>query len=196
MRVLTFEEVFVTRMLCRHGNCERITNFLRTLSRHHKKKQAAAFTRDELFRFLRDAPNDGKNLVDKLIVLCGFYGGLRSTEIVTLTWEEVAFTEDGMLVTIGQSKTDRAGIGAVKLLPKLDDEELCPVHYFRVYEGQVKQTCGRLFCQYRQGTFTRMAVGKTAIANVPKTVASFLKLENPTTYTGHSLRVSSASDGR
>ena len=130
--------------------------------------------------------------MNKLVVLAGFYGGLRGCELVALTWEDLSFSQDGILLRIAFSKTDRAGVGVVKLLPKLQEKEICPVHYFTVY----KQNCipkGRLFCQFRNGKFTKMPLGKTVIANVPRIVATFLELENPSAYTGHSLRVSSAT---
>jgi hypothetical protein len=37
---------------CDLGNAPRIADFLKTLSRFHKKKKACAFSRDEIFRFL------------------------------------------------------------------------------------------------------------------------------------------------
>jgi hypothetical protein len=40
--------------------------------------------RDELFRFLREAPSVGKDLVTKLVALAGFYNGLRAYELVAL----------------------------------------------------------------------------------------------------------------
>lgn len=175
------------------GRSERITNFLRTISRFHKKKQAPAFTRDQLFEYLKTAPNVGYPLINKLVLLVGYYAGLRSSETVALTWEDLEFAVEGILVKIVCSKTDRAAIGAFKLLPKLDDQELCPVRYFLLYKTMVKSATGRLFCQFRNDSFTRMPIGKTSIAVVPKQIALFLRLDGARLYTGHALRVSSAT---
>jgi integrase len=119
------------------GAGERIAHFLKTLTRHHLKKQAPAFTRDELFTYLRTAPSEGKSLINKLVLVVGFFGGLRSSEITALTWEDISFSSDGILVTIRRSKTDPAGIGAVKLLPKLDELLVSPVYYFSKYKSAV-----------------------------------------------------------
>jgi integrase len=80
------------------GTSGRITDFLKTLSRHHKKKKAIAFNRDELFRYFRGAPSTGRKLVVKLIALTGYYGGLRSSELVALCWEDINFAQEGILV--------------------------------------------------------------------------------------------------
>jgi integrase len=175
------------------GAASRISDFLKTLSRYHKKKKAPAFSRDELFKFLREAPNSGRSLVDKLIVLTGFYGGLRSCELVALTWADIVLTPEGILVNIARSKTDQAGVGAVKLLPANQDRALCPTEYFAMYKAQVPHPEGRLFRWFQDGKFTKAPLGKTTITGVPRTVAAFLCLENPNMYTGHALRVTSAT---
>jgi integrase len=178
---------------CDVGRSPRVVDFLKTLSRFHKPKKALALSRDEIFRFLRESSSKDNGLVDKLILLAGYYGGLRGCELVALTWEDLTFAHEGILLRIGQSKTDRAGIGSVKLLPKLDEDFICPVYYFTLYKSLVSATTGRLFCQFRHGKVTKMPYGKTKVSEVPKAVASFLGLPSPSAYTGHALRVSSAT---
>jgi integrase len=175
------------------GSSQRIIDFLKSKSRMHKKKKAEAFTRDELFRYLREAPSDGNFLISKLILLAGFYGGLRGCELVALTWDDLTLSKEGFLLRIAFSKTDRAGVGAVKLLPVMEEKAICPVAYFTEYKALVPETKGRLFLQYRDGKFIRTPIGKNKIAEIPRTIALFLGLENPASYTGHALRVSSAT---
>ena len=171
----------------------KISDYLKTLGRQHKKKKAPAFLRDDLFRYLRTAPNTGPHLLRKLVLLAGFYAGLRSCEIVALFWENLVFTDEGILLTITFSKTDRAGVGSVKLLPKLSEPEICPVHYFTIYKDLVGDNSGRLFRTYQGNKFIKTPIGKNKISDMPKEIALFLKLENPNSYTGHSLRVTSAT---
>ena len=49
---------------CAHdiGVAMRINDYLKALTRQHKKKKAPALTREQLFRFLREAPSEGKDL--------------------------------------------------------------------------------------------------------------------------------------
>jgi integrase len=175
------------------GCSARITDFLKTLSKLHKKKKAPAFSRDDIFLYLRTAPSDGTHLVNKCILVTGFYAGLRSSELVALTWEDIVFSEGGILVNIRYSKTDRAGVGSVKLLPKLDEEAICPIYYFSKYKEVVQEATGRLFKKFFNGKFINVPIGKNKIAGVPSDIATFLNLENPKSYTGHSLRVTSAT---
>jgi integrase len=175
------------------GHSSRIIDFLKTLSRTHKKKKAAAFSRDDIFRFLREAPSEGNDLTCKLVLLAGFYGGLRGCELVALTWADLTFTKEGILLRIAYSKTDRAGVGAVKLLPALEEQAICPVHYFSIYKRLVGIPTGRLFCQFRNNKFIKTPIGKNKLSEIPKHIATFLGLEAAASYTGHALRVSSAT---
>ena len=175
------------------GVATRIADFLKTISRHHIKKEAAAFTREQLNSFFRDSPNTGRDLVIKLIAMTGYYGGLCGCEIVALCWDDVYFSEEGILIKIMKSKTDQARVGATKLVPKLPEEAICPVFYFTKYRDELKEPTGRLFKQYHNGKFVNLPVGKTLVAEVPSRIALFLGLEDPRSYTGHALRVSSAT---
>jgi integrase len=125
--------------------------------------------------------------------MTGFYGGLRSCEIVALCWEDLHFAGEGILVRIARSKTDQAGVGATKLLPKLPEDAVCPVFYFTKYRAGFAEQKGRLFRQFQNGKYINSPLGKNAIADVPRQIATFLRLENPARYTGHALRVSSAT---
>lgn len=125
--------------------------------------------------------------------MTGFYCGLRSCELVALYWEDLNFAQEGILVQIKKSKTDQAGVGATKLMPKLPEEAICPVYYYTKYREHFTELTGRLFRQFQGGKFIKSPLGKNAIASVPREVAMFLGLSNPHLYTGHSLRVSSAT---
>jgi integrase len=168
-------------------------DFLKTLAKFHKKKKAPSFTRDQMFEYLRKAPHQGKDLIIKLALLTGFYGGMRCCEIVALTWEDVVFAQEGILLTIRYSKTDRAGIGATKLLPALEEKALSSLFYFSLYKEQVADRMGRLFRNFANDKFTKSPIGKNAITTFPRKITEFLDLPNPESYTGHSFRVSSAT---
>jgi integrase len=165
------------------GIAARIADFLKILSRHHKKKKAAAFEREQLSTFFRSSLSEGCDLVVKLVTMTGFYGGLRSCEIVPLCWEDLHFTAVDLLVLVARSKTDQAGIGATKLLPKLPDDAVCPVFYFTKYRAAFVEPKGLLFRQFHNSKFINSPVGKNMIATVPQQIASFLGLENPSIYT-------------
>ena len=51
----------------------------------------------------------------------------------------------------------------------------------------------RFFLNYRNGKCTKQVVGKNTLGDIPKKIATYLKLPNPELYTGHSFRRSSAT---
>ena len=175
------------------GRAPRITEYLKTLSKFHKKRKAPSFTREEVFDYLRRATNVGKDLLNKVVLLAGFYGGMRCCELAALLWEDVAFAAEGVLIKIRFSKTDRAGVGATKLLPALEDDAISAAFYFSLYRDAVADKTERLFRNFAVGKFTRAPIGKNIISGMPRSIAQFLDLSNPESYTGHSFRVSSAT---
>ena len=62
-----------------------------------------------------------------------------------MQWDDLNFADEGILLKIRYSKTDRAGIGATKLLPKLDEQAVCPVFYYSKYRDTVADKTGRFF---------------------------------------------------
>ena len=68
-----------------------------------------------------------KKARDKSIVLIGFGGGFRRTELVSLDHEDLEFVPEGLKITIKRSKTDQFGEGMTKGLPYFDNELYCPV---------------------------------------------------------------------
>ena len=68
-----------------------------------------------------------KKLRDKSIILIGFGGGFRRTELISIDHEDLEFVPEGLKITIKRSKTDQYGEGMIKGLPYFDNEIYCPV---------------------------------------------------------------------
>lgn len=98
--------------------------------------------------------------MDKLVLLCVFYGGLRSSELASLKWEDVVFAQEGIFINIAVSKTDRAGVVAVKFLPKIEKEKVCLNFYFNRYKEAVKSTEDLLFLHFRNQKFINQRLGR------------------------------------
>ena len=65
---------------------------------------------------------------DKTLILIGFAGGFRRTELkVSLMIDDLDFVEDGLKITIKKSKTDQSGEGMIKGLPYFTNDIYCPV---------------------------------------------------------------------
>ena len=52
-----------------------------------------------------------KKLRDKTIILIGFGGGFRRTELISIDYEDLEFVPEGLKINIRRSKTDQFGEG-------------------------------------------------------------------------------------
>jgi hypothetical protein len=68
------------------GNTPSVQALLKSLEKKHIKKQSKCFAREELFRYLRETPNEKENLLIKLVAVIGFYCTARTCELLPLTW--------------------------------------------------------------------------------------------------------------
>ena len=75
------------------------------------QREAKPLLREDLFRVL-DATGEGvKDARDRALLLIGFAGGFRRSEIVGLDCDDVERARQGMIVTLRRSKTDQEGAG-------------------------------------------------------------------------------------
>ena len=64
---------------------------------------------------------------DKAILLVGFYGALRRSELAGIDVEDLMFTRLGLLITLRKSKTDQFDQGQMIAIPMVKDKEYCAV---------------------------------------------------------------------
>ena len=76
---------------------------------------------------------DKENIRDKALILIGFAGGFRRSELVNIDYEDIEFVPEGIKILIKRSKTDQSGEGAIKAIPYFDNQEFCPVLALKKY---------------------------------------------------------------
>lgn len=85
---------------------------------------------------------------DKAIILIGFTGAFRRSEIVSLQLSDLTEVKGGFDVTLRFSKTDQMGEGKIKAIPYGDNPETCPVKAIKAWLDEMKKadiTDGPLF---------------------------------------------------
>jgi integrase len=87
---------------------------------------AAVLTKD-LRAMLQTLPGGLLGVRDRALLLIGFAGALRRSEIVALRAEDCEFTSDGLVITLRLSKTDQEGEGRKIGIPNGSNLETCPV---------------------------------------------------------------------
>jgi site-specific recombinase XerD len=129
-----------------------------------------------------------KKLRDKTIILIGFAGGFRRSELVNLDYQDIEFVNEGIKIIIKKSKTDQYGEGFIKAIPYFSNSEFCPVialkNWFNI--SYIK----------KNSIFRKISKSGNILENrlTDQSVALILKYHmlnadlNPNNYSGHSLR--------
>ncbi len=117
-----------------------------------------------------------KKIRDKAIILIGFSGGFRRSELVNLIYDDVEFVNEGVKIFIKRSKTDQSGEGMTKAIPYFDNQSFCPVISLKNWINILEIKSGKIF-----------DISDKSIALIIKKYASLSGLD-PNKYSGHSLR--------
>lgn len=82
---------------------------------------------------------------DKALVLVGWSGALRRSELVALNLEDIDFVDQGMTLQITRSKTDQQGAGYKIGIPFAADKQYCPVLNLKKWIDLARLSSGPLF---------------------------------------------------
>lgn len=123
---------------------------------------------------------------DRALLLLGFAGAFRRSELVALTMDDVIFNQKGMLVEITRSKTDQAGEGQRIAIP--NGTGLCPVEALRAWIDFADISHGPIFRAIdRHENLSPLGLSDRTVARIVKKYAALAGL-NPANFSGHSLR--------
>jgi site-specific recombinase XerD len=117
-----------------------------------------------------------KKVRDKALVLIGFSGGFRRSELVSLEFEDVEFVSEGVKIFVKRSKTDQSGEGMTKAIPYFDNHDFCPVLALKNWMELVDIKNGKIF-----------NISDKNVALIIKKYANYAGLDS-NKYAGHSLR--------
>ena len=155
---------------------------------------------DALRKMFAGAPDDLRAARDRAMLLIGFAGALRRSELVALRFEDVRFTDNGLIITIPQSKTDQEGEGQTIGVPYGSHPESCPVRALALWLERSGIEYGYLFPVIGRwgGAVLAKPICDHQMAKILKRLAGRAGLD-PAIYSGHSLRsglaTSAASGG-
>lgn len=156
------------------------------------EQKAAALTAD--IRAMVDATHAGIiGARDRALILLGFAGAFRRSELVALDVEDCAFTTDGLTVTLRRSKTDQEGVGRRIGIPYGSNPETCPVRIIQRWMERAGISAGPLFRSInRHGHLGPGRLSGIDVARVVKKLADRAGLDSAK-YAGHSLRAGHAT---
>ena len=130
---------------------------------------------------------------DRALILLGFAGAYRRSEMVGLDVPDLGFTRDGLTVTLRRSKTDQEGMGRKIGIPYGSNPETCPVRALQSWIEQASITVGPVFRSInRHGHVQPGRLSGIDVARIVKKLAERAGLD-ATKYAGHSLRAGHAT---
>lgn len=138
---------------------------------------------------------------DRALLVLGFATGCRRSEIAALNLTDVAFEEEGVVVTVRKSKTDKDAHGRQPKLIAGNHPETCPIRTLQAWIDVLAAkgiTTGPLFRRIdRHGNLGRAPHGRGdpqgrltghGVALVVRRAAQRAGVDSASAFTGHSLR--------
>jgi site-specific recombinase XerD len=135
---------------------------------------------------VRLCPDTLQGKRDKALLLLGFSGAFRRSELVALEVADIAEEAAGLKVIIRKSKTDQDGLGQSVAISR--GEVHCPVAALADYLQASGTTEGPIFRPFnRWGSLRASALTPHAVGEIVKHYAGLAGF-NPEEFAGHSLR--------
>ena len=129
-----------------------------------------------------------KKIRDKTLILVGFGGGFRRTELVSIDYNDVELVPEGVKIAIRRSKTDQFGEGMVKGLPYFSNQNYCPVLHLKKWLELSNIKSGPIFRRFSKSfKLSENRLTDQSVALLLKNYLNVAGIENKN-YSGHSLR--------
>ncbi|MBB3842340.1 site-specific recombinase XerD [Runella defluvii] len=150
-----------------------------------RQKQAPAFKMRELKNILRGIDTTtNAGLRDKSLILLGFAGAYRRSELVSLNIEDIHFSDDGAVISLSKSKTNQYGEAEEKAFFFSPEADFCPIRTLKNWIIRLEYTTGPLFVRVRKGD--KITDERLNDMTVYETVKKYFGER----YSAHSLRAS------
>ena len=135
-----------------------------------------------------DKSEEIKKIRDKTIILTGFGGGFRRTELISIDYDDLEFVPEGLKITLRRSKTDQFGEGMVKGLPYFSSTKYCPVFHLKKWLELSKIKDGPIFRRFAKGSsLTKNRLTDQSVVLIIKQYLEIAGIDNKN-FSGHSLR--------
>ena len=113
---------------------------------------------------------------NRALILVGFAGGFRRSELVAILYEDIDFVSEGVKIFVKRSKTDQSGEGMTKGIPYFSNTNYCPVISLRNWLEKSEIKSGKIF-----------DISDKSVALTVKKYTAIAGLDS-NKYSGHSLR--------
>jgi len=179
-----------------HGEVRRIVaGIARTIGTAKTQKDALGL--DLLRQALDTFDSSLRGTRDRAILLLGFAGAFRRSELVAFDVSDLAFSRKGVVVTLRHSKTDQIGEGRKVAVPTAPIARLCAVKAVKGWLQVARIEDGPLFRGIDRDVVEARRISDASIARLVKRATKAAGIVGD--FAGHSLRagfVTSAAEKR
>ncbi len=99
----------------------------------------------DLLQVLAHLPSGLAGVRDRALLLAGYAGALRRSELAALDIKDVTWVDEGAVLTLRRSKTDQQGQGRQVAIPRGAHAQTCPVKALRAWIEAAGLREGALF---------------------------------------------------
>ena len=187
-RLVSIGKAHVTRGYPSPVESELVRATMRGIRNTHgsAQRQVAPALKDDVLRMVSGL-SGVKGIRDKALLLVGFAGAFRRSELVSLTMADIEQAQQGLVIHLRFSKTDQEGQGRKVAIP-FARGAVCPVLALQQWLDSTGITEGPIFRPVnRHGVMADTALTPQAVALVVKERAKAVGLD-PAKFAGHSLR--------
>lgn len=158
-----------------------------------KKHRAPALQVAHLRAMCLQQPETLLGLRNRALLVVGFAGGFRRSELVQLDVSDLKEEKDGLRCTVERSKTDQEGEGRELGLPYGSVPSTCPVRTVRAWLGASGLEHGALFRSLGRAQKIGGRLSPGQVSRIVKACAVRANVPRGAEYSGHSLRAGLAT---
>ncbi|MDB4987742.1 MAG: integrase family protein, partial [Myxococcaceae bacterium] len=151
-----------------------------------REEGVAPLLEHELARVIASLKNSPRDDRDRALILLGFAGAFRASDLASLDMDSLRFSPAGVRVFLRRSKEDQLGRGAHTDVPCGDNLDTCPVDALRAWIGRVGRPNGPLFRVVYGAQIEHQRISTRAVARAVQRATTHAGLEGH--YAAHSLR--------
>lgn len=142
----------------------------------------------KMIKWQNKQPDSIKKRRDVALLLVGFFGAFRRSELVAITIEDISWEPEGILIRLPRSKTDQTGAGIYRAIAK-GSGAACPVAALKAWLSASHIRTGPIFrAVNRWGGVSEKALNPTAVNDLLKKWGKSCKFDFTLQLSSHSLR--------
>jgi site-specific recombinase XerD len=142
---------------------------------------------NDLAKIIYSMPDTLKATRDKALLLIGFAGAFRRSELSSLNIDDIKFVESGAIINLRRSKTDQEARGHKKAISYGTNPDTCPIHALKQWIESAGIISGALFVSMDRHGNLKKRITSQSIALIIKKYVNLIGY-NIKDFSGHSLR--------